>query len=110
MTKRYSWKVEKLNNLDDEVLLVVDHEDDEWKGHILNIVDRLNDQDELIEELHISDKLGWSRAEKCRKKCPKELHNKEMYIKRLEYKVEKFKEWNEFLLKENERLKNEEKV
>ena len=31
------------------------------------------------------------------KKCPKELHNKKMYIKRLEYKVQKFKEENEQL-------------
>ena len=55
---------------------------------------RLNDICELIEELHTSDHMGWERAEKFEKKCPKELHNKEMYIKRLEYKVQKFKERN----------------
>lgn len=61
---------------------------------------RLNDICELIEELHTSDHMGWERAEKFEKKCPKELHNKEMYIKRLEYKVQKFKEENEYLRKE----------
>ena len=55
---------------------------------------RLNDICELIEELHTSDHMGWERAEKFEKKCPKELHNKKMYIKRLEYKVQKFKERN----------------
>ena len=60
---------------------------------------RLNDICELIEELHTSDHMGWERAEKFEKKCPKELHNKKMYIKRLEYKVQKFKEENEQLKK-----------
>ena len=63
---------------------------------------RLNDICELIEELHTSDHMGWERAEKFEKKCPKELHNKEMYIKRLEYKVQKFKEENEQLKKQLE--------
>ena len=58
------------------------------------LVDLLNEQQELIEELHISDEMGWKRAERFEKKCPKELHNKKMYIKRLEYKVQKFKEMN----------------
>ena len=61
---------------------------------------RLNDICELIEELHTSDHMGWERAEKFEKKCPKELHNKEMYMKRLEYTVQKFKEENEYLRKE----------
>ena len=34
----------------------------------------------------------------------KELHNKKMYIKRLEYKVQKFKEENERLQKDVENL------
>lgn len=54
----------------------------------------LNDQQELIEELKVSDEMGWKRAEHFEKKCPKELHNKKMYIKRLEYKIQKFKEMN----------------
>ena len=58
------------------------------------VVDLLNKQQELIEELQVSDEMGWKRAEHFEKKCPKELHNKKMYIKRLEYKVQKFKEMN----------------
>lgn len=61
------------------------------------VVDLLNEQQEFIEELQVSDEMGWKRAEKFEKKCPKELHNKKMYIKRLEYKVQKFKEENEQL-------------
>ena len=54
------------------------------------IVELLNEQQELIEELHISDHMGWGRAEK----FEKELKQKKIYIKRLEYKVQKFKEMN----------------
>ena len=54
----------------------------------------VDEQQELIEELQASDEMGWKRAEHFEKKCPKELHNKKMYIKRLEYKVQKFKEMN----------------
>ena len=54
------------------------------------VVDKLNEQQELIEELHISDHMGWGRAEK----FEKELKQKKIYIKRLEYKVQKFKEMN----------------
>ena len=64
------------------------------------IVALLNEQQELIEELKVSDEMGWERAEHFEKKCPKELHNKKMYIKRLEYKVQKFKEENEQLRKQ----------
>lgn len=59
------------------------------------VVDLLNEQQEWIEELQVSDEMGWKRAEHFEKKCPKELHNKNMYIKRLEYKVQKFKEMND---------------
>ena len=45
--KRFAWKTEKLQHSDDEVLLVVDNANKDWKGHILNIVDLLN---ELCEE------------------------------------------------------------
>lgn len=62
-----------------------------------DVVDLLNEQQELIEELQISDEMGWKRAERFEKECGKELHNKKMYIKRLEYKVQKFKEENEQL-------------
>ena len=70
------------------------------------IVDVLNEQQELIEELQVSDEMGWKRAEHFEKKCPKELHNKNMYIKRLEYKVQKFKEENEQLRLELETHKH----
>lgn len=68
------------------------------------VVDLLNEQQELIEELQVSDEMGWKRAERFEKKCPKELHNKKMYIKRLEYKVQKFKEENEKLHQKNTKL------
>lgn len=61
------------------------------------LIERMNEQQEYIEELQVSDEMGWKRAEYFEKKCPKELHNKKMYIKRLEYKVQKFKEENEQL-------------
>ena len=72
-----------------------------------DVVRLLNEQQELIEELHISDNMGWGRAEK----FEKELKQKKIYIKRLEYKVQKFKEMNgeqqsiiEALKKENDKL------
>ena len=61
----------------------------------------VDEQQELIEELQVSDEMGWKRAEHFEKKCPKELHNQKMYIKRLEYKVQKFKEENEDLREVN---------
>ena len=51
---------------------------------VSELEDLLNEQQELIEELQASDEMGWKRAEMFEKKCPKELHNKKMYIKRLE--------------------------
>lgn len=36
-----------------------------------NVLDKLNEQQELIEELQISDEMGWKRAEHFEKKCPK---------------------------------------
>ena len=54
------------------------------------LIDLLNEQEETIEELHISDHMGWKRAEH----FEKELKQKKIYIKRLEYKVQKFKEMN----------------
>ena len=41
--ERFTWKTEKLQHLDDEVIMVVDNANKDWKGHILNIVDMLND-------------------------------------------------------------------
>ena len=72
---------------------------------VSELEDLLNEQQELIEELQASDEMGWKRAEMFEKKCPKELHNQKMYIKRLEYKVQKFKEENEQLKKRLEHYK-----
>ena len=47
--KRFSWKTEKLQHLDNEVIMVVDNANKEWKGHILNIVDMLNEQEQKIQ-------------------------------------------------------------
>ena len=77
--------------------------DDNWN----TVVEKLNEQQELIEELQVSDEMGWKRAERFEKKCSKELHNKKMYIKRLEYKVQKFKEENEELKLKIVSLENE---
>ena len=74
--------------------------DDKVFHFLWEVTPILNEQQELIEELKVSDEMGWERAEHFEKKCPKELHNKKMYIKRLEYKVQKFKEENEQLRKE----------
>ena len=84
---------------DEHTFFVWDNEK-EKRMTALQTTKKLNEQQELIEELQVSDEMGWKRAEKFEKKCPKELHNKKMYIKRLEYKVQKFKEENEQLRKE----------
>lgn len=49
--KRFTWKTEKLQHLDDEVIIVVDNANKEWKGHVLNIVDKLNELAEDNEQL-----------------------------------------------------------
>ena len=97
----------------DDYWAVVDNHNDD-KVCIINgihteieaiwLCDFMNDQQELIEELQVSDEMGWKRAEHFEKKCPKELHNKKMYIKRVEYKVQKFKEENEQLHQKNTKL------
>ena len=71
-------QIEIMDNLEKQIL-------DKQK-----IADLLNEQQEVIEELHTSDEFGWGRAEK----FEKELKQKKIYIKRLEYKVQKFKEMN----------------
>ena len=73
---------------------------------VSELEDLLNEQQKLIEEWQVSDEMGWKRAEMFEKKCPKELHNKKMYIKRLKYKVQKFKEENEQLKQKIQRWKN----
>lgn len=70
----------------------------------------LNDLNNDIAEVQSSDRMGWGRAIKFEKK----LEQKKIYIKRLEYKVQKFKEMNgeqqatiNKLKEENEQLKKE---
>ena len=41
--KRFTWKTEKLQHSDDEVIMVVDNANKDWKGHILNVIDMLNE-------------------------------------------------------------------
>ena len=40
---RFTWKTEKLQHSDDEVIMVVDNANEDWKGHILNVIDMLNE-------------------------------------------------------------------
>ena len=54
--KRFTWKTERLQHSDDEVLIVVDNENKDWKGHILNIVDLLNHLSQENENLIIGNK------------------------------------------------------
>ena len=92
----------KLDYEEDDAIFIVEDDDIVYpirndtikEFELQKLVDKLNEQQELIEELQVSDEMGWKRAERFEKKCPKELHNKNMYIKRLEYKVQKFKEIN----------------
>lgn len=84
---------------------LVSDKEEECFYNLEGCVDLLNEQQELIEELKVSDEMGWKRAERFEKKCPKELYNKKMYIKRLEYKVQKFKEENEQLRRLFEEMK-----
>lgn len=90
-------QIEIMDNLEKQIL-------DKQK-----VIDLSNEQQELIEELHSSDEFGWGRAEK----FEKELKQKKIYIKRLEYKVQKFKEMNgeqqatiSAFKEENEQLKS----
>jgi len=41
--ERFTWKTEKLQHSDDEVIMVVDNANKDWKGHILNVIDMLNE-------------------------------------------------------------------
>ena len=46
----------------------------------MEIVDLLNEQQELIEELQVSDEMGWKRAEKFEKECQKYNHLKTKHV------------------------------
>ena len=92
--KRFIWKC------DDETCHIFDTVT-KARYFYEGIMNLLNEQQELIEELQVSDEMGWKRAEK----FEKELKQKKIYIKRLEYKVQKFKEENEQLRKELNEIK-----
>ena len=92
MSERFELtKINPTVNLSDTVYFIIDYENPNKEIRTLkDCIDLLNEQQELIEELHTSDNMGWGRAEK----FEKELKQKKIYIKRLEYKVQKFKEMN----------------
>lgn len=87
-SKRFSWKTEKLEHLNDEVLVVVDNTNKEWKGHILNIVDLLNEQQARIKELEEENDILEQKLQ-------------------TRYIVNKQYEEKERLKKENEQLRRE---
>ena len=76
--KRFTWKTEKLQHSDDEVLMVVDNANEEWKGHILNIVDLLNEQQSTIEQLQ--DLCGESDSENAKLRIENEQLKKQIQI------------------------------
>ena len=85
--KRFSWKTEKLQNLNDEILLVVDNTNKEWKGHVLNVIDLLNSLAEENEQLKQQIKI-----------------KKKWQLEKDRYYVDLHKKYDK-LEKENERLK-----
>ena len=62
--KRFSWETEKLQHSDDEVIMVVDNANKDWKGHILNIVNLLNNFAEQNEQLRKYNKQLKERLER----------------------------------------------
>lgn len=91
--KRFTWKTEKLQHLDEEVLMVVDNENKEWKGHILNIVDMLN---ELSDDNRQLKKLLKGNNEKFGK-CWDRIHS-------LEKENEQLRKYNGQLKERLERI------
>ena len=84
---RFSWETEKLQHSDDEVIMVIDNANKEWKGHILNIVDLLNSLAEENEQLKQQIKI-----------------EKKWQLEKDRYYVDLHKKYDK-LEKENERLK-----
>lgn len=66
--KRFTWKTEKLQHLNEEVLLVVDNANKDWKGHILNVVDLLNQLHQENEHLIIGNKNLMKKNEQLQKR------------------------------------------
>lgn len=90
--KRFTWKTEKLQHLNDEVLMIVDNANKEWKGHILNIVDLLNKQQATIQFLQ------------------NEIDELKKDIDIYKYEEKKHSETARKLYEENEQLKQEHKI
>ena len=101
--KRFTWKSEKLQHLNDEVLLVVDNENKEWKGHILNVVDLLNQLHQENEHLIIGNKNLMKKNKQLQKKNKFLEENVDDYHNVLFDLHEKYDK----LEKENEKLRNE---
>lgn len=89
---RFSWETEKLQHSDDEVIMVIDNANKEWKGHILNIVDLLNSLAEENEQLKQQIKI-----------------EKKWQLEKDRYYVDLHKKYDK-LEKENEQLKQEHKI
>ena len=112
--ERFTWKTEKLQHLDDEVIMVVDNANKDWKGHILNIVDMLNDLndermmykttiDKRIVELEEENELMRQFITKGKRLSVKELMENTNENELLKKKIRG-------LEKENEQLKKEYKI
>ena len=86
---RFSWETEKLQHSDDEVIMVIDNANKEWKGHILNIVDLLNSLAEENEQLKQQIKI-----------------EKKWQLEKDRYYVDLHKKYDK-LEKENEQLRKE---
>lgn len=91
--KRFTWKSEKLQHLNDEVLLVVDNTNKDWKGHILNVVDLLN-------QLHQENEQLRQFINKGRRLSVKELMDNANENESLKKKIKKLEKENEQLRKE----------
>lgn len=91
--KRFTWKSEKLQHLNDEVLLVVDNTNKDWKGHILNVVDLLN-------QLHQENEQLRQFINKGRRLSVKELMDNVNENESLKKKIKKLEKENEQLRKE----------
>lgn len=83
--KRFTWKTEKLQHSDDEVLMVVDNTNEEWQGHILNIVDLLNELTEENERLQKEIRQCWEYKNKKKQKI-KDLEKQLNHIQNLIHK------------------------
>lgn len=90
--KRFSWKTEKLQHSDDEVIMVVDNTNKEWKGHILNIVDLLNNLAEENEQLQKVNSI-LNMNEDDLKECTLENIQLKEENKQLLYKLQQTKEY-----------------